>query len=462
MTYDVICTLLPLSFAQYLFPRLLCRHKKTAVFITVLPTMNFHSGWYLAKLLVLTVVACTSALSTGVSSLPKPVYIRSIGAFLPNDPVTNEDVPSHLGDIGNRMSDVIRKQIFKSNGIETRYYATLHGKPTHLNIDLAAAAVHDAIDGSGGVSLDSIGLLACGTSSADVIVPGIANLVHGIIGAGHSMECLSTAGVCGSSSTALKAAANAVALGQHKRALVVGSELASHKMLAGRFKKILEKATNDSLLLDPKDIFSGEFLRYMLSDGAACTLLDVSPHPTKLSYRIESIYHHSFAHELPPAMVGGVPKAGKQLQLGETMWTSDDAGDVPAHMLVLRQDVELLNENIMKKSAEALRAGIEQGFLDSVGGEVDWVFPHMSSLFFSDEVARHIKDILGLEEDKIWTNLPSVGNVGSASPFLLMWGGLHQRDGPPLKKGDRVVVVVPESGHFSFQYILLTVVDKNG
>ncbi len=52
-------------------------------------------------------------------------------------------------------------------------------------------------------------------------------------------------------------------------------------------------------------------------------------------------------------------------------------------------------------------------------------------------------------------NLSKVGNVGSASVFLML-DELFQ-DGN-LKKGDRIMLCVPESGRFSYSYAYLTVV----
>lgn len=405
----------------------------------------------------------------------RPVYIRSMGAFLPNDAVPNDQIEEHIGTVlGGTMSSAIRKMILRSNKIRTRHYAMIHGKATHLGIDLAAEAVTNSLDGSGGVSLDSIGMLAMGTTVADVKVPGFANLLHGKLNTTKSMDCLSSAGVCISSMSALKAAAHAVTLGEHDRALVVGCETASHSMCANRFEAIYEAKrqhnTESLTAVSPQAIFGAEFLRYMLSDGAGCALLDTVPHPTKLSYRIEGFFHHSFAHELPPAMVMGAPVAGVPITTGSTYNTLPDSTSRCSEMAaleaqmsqVLRQDVNLLNNEIIPRGAEAMRYAVERGFLDPVGGRVDWVFPHISSFFFHDQFADLIaRDVLALPRERIWTNLASVGNVGSASALLMLWGALGD-EGPGLAKGDRVLVAVPESGSFSYSCLLLTVCDSRG
>jgi len=57
--------------------------------------------------------------------------------------------------------------------------------------------------------------------------------------------------------------------------------------------------------------------------------------------------------------------------------------------------------------------------------------------------------------EKWFTNLAEVGNVGSASIYLLMQG-LFQSG--RLADGDKVLCFIPESGRFSHCFMLLTVV----
>jgi len=390
----------------------------------------------------------TASFSTRASAFeyPRPVYIRSMGAFLPNDPVSNKDLEKHIGTFNEASPAIglVRDKILALNGIKSRHYAMINEEPTHLNLDVAANAVHDALKESGGVSLDDIDMLAAGTTMPDIPIPGFANLLHGKLGASHSVDCLTSAGICTSSTNALKAAANAVAVGQHDNALVVGSETASHGLHAEYLQRFLKSRQDNPM--------SGLFLRYMLSDGAGCALLDTSPHPTKLSYRVDAFYHHSFAHRLPPCMVAGTTGGpGKPISLEDIYKFNEDNMDVT---LRVQQDIDMLKENIIPLGKEALQYAIQEKGFPAQG--VDWVVPHLSSFMFFPEFATQINDVLGIKKDKIWTNLASVGNAGSASMPLLLWGMLGHN--PRVRKGDRLLVIVPESGNFSFHYILLTVV----
>ncbi len=58
--------------------------------------------------------------------------------------------------------------------------------------------------------------------------------------------------------------------------------------------------------------------------------------------------------------------------------------------------------------------------------------------------------------DEQWfLNLPYVGNVGSASIYLMLDELFHSGK---LKQGHRVLLIVPESSRFSYSVALLTAV----
>ena len=120
----------------------------------------------------------------------------------------------------------------------------------------------------------------------------------------------------------------------------------------------------------------------------------------------------------------------------------------------LKQDTRLLGDNIVPLGGEYLKELIEKHNLSP--DKVDYYLPHMSSEFFKDQVYNYQKS-MGFEItwDKWFYNLTKVGNVGSASPFLMLEELFHSGR---LKKGDRILVMVPESARFSYAYIYLTVV----
>ena len=98
------------------------------------------------------------------------VYITAMGAFLPNDPIINDEVESYLGMIHGKPS-AVKNRILKKNGIIQRYYALdKFQQSTHSNAELAAEAIRNAIIRSD-LSTNEIELLATGTTQGDLAVP---------------------------------------------------------------------------------------------------------------------------------------------------------------------------------------------------------------------------------------------------------------------------------------------------
>ena len=52
----------------------------------------------------------------------KEVYITRVAKFLPNDPISNEEMESKLGVV-NGVASTARCLVLRNNQIETRYYA---------------------------------------------------------------------------------------------------------------------------------------------------------------------------------------------------------------------------------------------------------------------------------------------------------------------------------------------------
>src|SRR6201992_781889 len=140
-------------------------------------------------------------------------YITGTGAFLPGDPVTNDQPAARAGADTPRAAALLRRTL-AANGIKTRHYVTGEaGQTPMLNAVLWAEGARRALK-ERGLDPGQMSLLATGTTQGDLLVPGFASMVHGRLGGGP-MELLSAAGVCASSMAALKGAVSAVRLGEH-------------------------------------------------------------------------------------------------------------------------------------------------------------------------------------------------------------------------------------------------------
>ena len=379
-----------------------------------------------------------------------PVYINRIAAFLPNAPVENDQIEQILGQIGELPSRV-RKMILRSNAIKTRHYAIdpITRETTHSGTELAVEAIKGLF--AQGLKADDVSCLACGTSYPDQIMPGQGVMVHGLIPDAPPYEVLTTAGVCVAGMAAMKHAYNAIRTGEHKDAIAVASESASAIMRSEHFEaEIDQKKLEDAR---PEIGFEKDFLRWMLSDGAGAVHLSNKPNPQGISFKIHWIDLISYANEMPVCMY-----AGAELQQGKFVgWKNVDKQTRDARsFMAVKQDVKLLNENIVRCTVEkALLRLIDKYALKA--DEIDYFLPHYSSGFFRDKLLEGLKNInFVIPQEKWFTNLESKGNTGSASIYIILQEFLEKYR---LVNGQKVLCYIPESGRFSSCFMLLEVVD---
>jgi len=353
-----------------------------------------------------------------------------------------------LGKI-NQIPSKARRIVLRNNGIKTRYYALdKTGNVTHSNAELTSNAITNLFDAQ--FTKNEVEVLSCGTSTPDLLLPSHAAMVHGLLQNNVSVELNSSTGVCNSGMNALKFGYLSVKSGNSKNAVCSGSERVSTWMKAEKFEHEVDNLKE--LEEQPIIAFKKDFLRWMLSDGAAAFLLQNQPNENAISLKIEWMESYSYAHELETCMYAG----GDKLSNGEMKPWSDFSSEewLKESVFSLKQDVKILNDNILIKGVESMKAAMDKHQLWS--NEIDYLLPHVSSNYFVqglyDEFCK--KDI-HIPLEKWFMNLSKVGNVGSASVFLML-DELFQ-DGN-LKKGDRIMLCVPESGRFSYSYAYLTVV----
>lgn len=378
----------------------------------------------------------------------RPVYITRLSKYLPNDPVGNDEMEEVLGMVNGKPSKA-RSIVLRNNGIKTRYYAFRNGVSTHTNVEMAANAIKALFDDK--TPIGKMEILAVGTSSPEQVIPSHASMVHGALTDAGRVELISASGTCVSSMQALKYAYMAIAAGMADTAVGCGSEKMSTWMHASRFES---EAENIAKLEENGFIaFEKDFLRWMLSDGAAAALVQSEPNKDGLSYRIEWLETSSFANELETCMYAGATKDPETAAL--TGWNDHSIEDWSNESIFsVKQDTRLLAEHIVPKGGIFLKELMNKHGLTS--DMVDYYLPHMSSEFFKHQIYKH-HTALGMDIpfDKWFYNLPKVGNVGSASAYFMLEELLNSGKA---KKGDRILVMVPESARFSYAYMYLTVV----
>ena len=377
-----------------------------------------------------------------------PVYITNTSVYFPNEPVSNDEMEEYLGYIDNKPSKS-KRIVLRNNGIKRRFYALdKQGRPTHSNAQITAAAVKSLFE-KNPAEIKNIQLLSCGTSSPDQMMPSHGVQVHGLLPESEAIEVVSPAGVCCAGMHAFKYAYLSIKAGDITKAVATGSERFSASLVSSVFED--EAKQLKALEANPYIGFEKEFLRWMLSDGASAFLLSNKPNENGLSLKVEWIEGVSYANTMEACMYMACDKLEDGTLKSYLDYTPEEVS--AKSMLSIKQDVKLLSENIVPLGGVGLKAALTKHGVKSE--EVQYFLPHMSSEFFKDKIfKRLIENETGVPYDKWFVNLTNLGNVGAASVYLMVDELFHSGK---LVKGDKILLLVPESARFSYMYSLLTV-----
>lgn len=367
------------------------------------------------------------------------VYINAIGVFLPNDPISNDEMEDYLGKV-NGISSSAKNRVLKQNGIKSRYYAlTKNQETTHSNATLAALATENALQKSH-LNASDIQFLATGTTQGDLPIPGFASMVHAKTSI-PNCEVASFQSVCASGMMALKAAYLQLKSGEKTNAICVGSELASRMFKSSRFEAQHIKNLP----------FDTEFLRWMLSDGAGAFVLENQPRKGELSLRIDWIDLKSSANNFPVCMFTGKNDNKNE---DEITWLDypDYESASKAGAINLKQDIRLLDQ-VIKTGVAHFFELIDTGKINP--NKIDWLCCHYSSEMFKAPIKELMtKGGAAISDEKWFSNLTTKGNTGSASIYIMLEELMYSGK---LKAGDIILCMVPESGRFITSFMQLTV-----
>jgi 3-oxoacyl-[acyl-carrier-protein] synthase-3 len=376
------------------------------------------------------------------------VYITKTANFLPNTAVSNDEMERYLGEIGERASKS-RRIVLRNNGIKERYYALdKDGNVTHTNAQIAAQSIRNLMDNDP-AKLKEIDLLTCGTSVPDQLMPSHAVMVHGELPESNAIEVISPSGNCCSGMHGFKYAYMSLKIGDAKKAVCCASERLSRSLHADQFE--LEVKKMSELEENPYIAFEKDFLRWMLSDGAASFLLETEKNKTGISLKINWIEAYSFANEAETCMYMGTEKLADGTMKSFKDYKQSEVQD--QSIMAIKQDTKLLGENIVKLGFKKLEGSIKDKGMTS--DDITYFLPHMSSYFFENKIAETLDALdMHIPKERWFSNLETTGNVGSASIFLMVDELMNSGK---LKIGDKILLAIPESARFSYVFSLLTV-----
>ncbi len=376
------------------------------------------------------------------------VYINKAAKFLPNNPVSNDEMEDYLGLINKKVSKS-KSIVLRNNGIKCRYYAIeKNGIATHTNSQMTALAIRNLFNNDL-AELKKIDLISCGTSTPDQMMPSHGVMVHGWLPETNAIEVVSPSGVCCSGMHALKYAWMSVKLGETVNAVATGSERLSRILRSDVFEEETQKLIEAEK--NPYITFDKDFLRWMLSDGAGALQLTNKKNENGLSLKIEFLDGVSYAHLVEPCMYMAAEKNEDGTIKSYMDYSSTDL--IEHSILSIKQDVKLLSSKIVSFGFDKIKSLFEKHNLKTE--DVDYFLPHMSSEFFRSKMAEML-DLNGMHipQEKWFTNLSTVGNVGAGSIYLMIEELFNSGK---LVKGNKIFLTVPESARFSYMYGLLTV-----
>jgi 3-oxoacyl-[acyl-carrier-protein] synthase-3 len=376
------------------------------------------------------------------------VYINKTSAFFPNNPVSNDEMELYLGLINGKPSKS-KGIVLRNNGIKNRYYAlTKEGKATHTNAQMTALAIK-ALFKEDPLKIKEMELLSCGTSSPDQMMPSHGVMTHGWLPEAEAIEVVSPAGVCCAGMHAIKYAYMAIRTGDIKIAVATGSERLSGLLVSNVFEEEAQKLKE--LNSNPYIAFQQDFLRWMLSDGASAFLMSDKPNQNSLSLRLDWIEGVSYANEIETCMCLGAEKMPDGTLKGFMDFTPEEI--MNKSIFSIKQDITLLGNNIVPLGGKKIKEILDRKGITT--RDIDYFMPHISSDFFKSKIYDMIEIYGGgIPYEKWFINLYTVGNVGAASAFLMIDELFHSGR---LKKGQKLLLLVPESARFSYMYAMLTV-----
>jgi 3-oxoacyl-[acyl-carrier-protein] synthase-3 len=354
----------------------------------------------------------------------------------------------YLGFINGKPSKS-KSIVLRNNGIINRYYAlSKGGKSTHTNAQMTALAVKALFEETP-AAIKRMELLSCGTSSPDQMMPSHGVMTHGWLPEANAIEVVSPAGVCCAGMHAIKYAYMAIRTGDVKLAVATGSERFSGLLVSDVFEEEAQKLKE--LNENPYIGFQKDFLRWMLSDGASAFLMSDKANNNGLSLRVDWIEGISYANEMETCMYMGGEKMTDGTLKGFMDFTPEEI--MKKSVFSVKQDITLLSNNIVTLGGKKIKEIFDRKGLTVA--DIDYFLPHISSNFFKSKIYDLI-DIYGggIPYEKWFINLFTVGNVGAASIFLMI---NELFNSGRLKKGEKLLLLVPESARFSYMYALLTV-----
>jgi 3-oxoacyl-[acyl-carrier-protein] synthase-3 len=316
----------------------------------------------------------------GVHMSPS-AYIRSIGRFLPERRLTNQDL--------EKMVDTTDEWIVTRTGIRERRIL----EPGLGNSFMAVRAARDCLERAG-VSAGEIDAIIVGTVTPDMFFPSTACLVQKAIGANHAWGFDLSAG-CSAFVFALTTGAQMIESGRYRKVLVIGSDVMS---------SIIDYTDRNTCVL--------------FGDGAGAVLLEPC---AEAGYGILDFIQR----------IDGTGEDYLHMKAGGSRKPAS-LETVSGREHYVYQEGRQVFKFAVTEMAEVSARIIERNGLS--GTDVKLFIPHQANLRIIDASAKR----MGIDPDKVVINIDRYANTTAATIPLCLYDAWVEQG--RLDKGDYLVM----------------------
>lgn len=279
------------------------------------------------------------------------VLMTSVGAYLPANVVTNEDLSAYV--------DTSDEWIQRRTGITQRHFVA-DGETT---ADLASHAANQAL-ANAAMQPQDIDLIIVATTTPDNTFPSTATKVQHQIGAAGSIA-FDVQAVCAGFIYAVDVAEAMLRGGRGRRALVIGAE---------SFSKLLDWQDRTTCVL--------------FGDGAGAVILEITDEASDWGIR-SSVLHADGAHR-DILYVDGGPSS------------TNDVGHV-----------RMEGKEVFRHAVEKLAAVMDEALAaaDMQPQDIDWLVPHQANIRIIDAMQKKMQ----LPSEKVIRTVAAHANTSAAS-----------------------------------------------
>jgi len=322
----------------------------------------------------------------------KNVEIISVGKYVPKKKLTNADL--------EKIVDTSDEWIVSRTGIKERRIAGEHEKTSHLAIEAAKEALHNAKLISAKVEL-----IVVATTSPDSNFPSVACLVQKAIGAKQAVA-FDISAACTGYVYALSVAHQFLLTGMYKNALVIAAD---------RLTTMIDWQDRGTCVL--------------FGDGAGACVLACGKRRGILSEHLESF--------------------GEFGELMQVITPETRHPSKPTHSVGELPYIRMRGPELFKIAVNSMADCVEQALKKAKIkiSDVACVVPHQANDRIITGVARKLK----IPKEKFFINIEKYGNMSAASAAVALYEAIEVER---IRKGDYVILVAFGAGLVSGAIVL--------